>query len=275
MTSILISSDNPSMGKAIARQVGEALGYDLVGDALLSEVVGTTGISKRDFEKALGLEGPPPRPGRGMGAGLVALQAALTERLLGDNLVVDGLGAHLHVRGVSHILTIRILADFRSRAHHLAVDRKISPRAARRLLERRERQIQQWSLSVFGVDETNPSTYDMVINLGNIDEERAVKTIADTAGDRKFVSMTYSMKCLENLALADRVRARLVADFPGVEVGAEDGVVKLLLAKRWFGWQRTVETLRETVGKVPGVDGVEIHTAPLTKREGEADMTGS
>jgi hypothetical protein len=253
MTSILVSSDNPSVGKEIARQVGDALDYDTVGDALLSEVVQKSGIPARDLEKVLGL----------------------TERLLSDNVVVAGLGAHLHVRGISHILNVRILSDVRSRAHHLAVERKIAPRAARKMLERRERRIQEWSLSTFGVDETSPSSYDMVISLGNIDEKRAVTTIVDTAGDRKFKPMTYSRKCLENLALADRVRARLVSDFPGVEVVAEDGLVKLKLAKRWFGWQRAAETLREMVGKIEGVDGVEIHSSALPRRASGADMTGS
>jgi cytidylate kinase len=276
MTSILVSSDNPSVGKEIARQVGDALDYDTVGDALLSEVVQKSGIPARDLEKVLGLGVEiPKKPSRQIMSGLVAIQATLTERLLSDNVVVAGLGAHLHVRGISHILNVRILSDVRSRAHHLAVERKIAPRAARKMLERRERRIQEWSLSTFGVDETSPSSYDMVISLGNIDEKRAVTTIVDTAGDRKFKPMTYSRKCLENLALADRVRARLVSDFPGVEVVAEDGLVKLKLAKRWFGWQRAAETLREMVGKIEGVDGVEIHSSALPRRASGADMTGS
>lgn len=276
MTSILVSSDDVSVGNAIAEKVADALGFDIVGDGLLSEVVAARGIPRRDLERVLGLGGEiPETPGRRIMGGLVALQSALTERLLTDKVVVDGLGAHLHVRGVAHIFNVRILSDLRSQAHRLAVEKHITPRAARKRLERREQRIRDWSLETFGVDETSPSSYDMVINLGNIDETRAVTTIVDTAGDKRFVPMTYSQKCLADLALADRVRSELVSDFPGIAVAAEDGLVKLRLAKRWFGWQRTVKTLRERVGKVKGVDGVAIHTSTLPSRAPEADATGT
>ncbi len=274
MTSILISSDNPSVGKQIARSVSEALDYEYLGDELILELVGKDRLSLDDLGKLLGRNARPQIPSGRLRERLVHLQAALTERLLGDDVVVEGLGAHLHVRGVSHVLNVRILSDMRSRAHHLAVDREISPRAARKLLEKQARRLQQWSLATFGVDETSPASYDMMITLGTIDEERAVTTIADMARDRKFQPMTYSRKCLENLALVNRVRLTLIADYPGVEVAAEDGLVRLRMAKRWFGWQRIVESLRDVVGKVQGVDGVEIYTSMLPSRSA-ADMTGT
>lgn len=275
MTSILVSSDNQSVSKQIAEAVSKTLEYTYVGDDLILDQVGKNRLSRDDLDRLFGEEARPQIPSGRLLKRLVALQTALSERLLGDNVVVDGLGAHLHVRGVSHVLTVRVLSDMRSQAHHLAVDKRISPRSARKLLEKQARHIQQWSLSTFGVDETSPATYDMVLTLGTIDADRAVTTIVDMAKDRKFQPMTYSLKCLENLALADRVRAGLIADYPGVDVVAEDGLVRLRLAKRWFGWQRVVESLRARVGKVDGVEGVEIYTSALPIRGPTTDMTGT
>ena len=275
MTSILVSSDNPSVSKQIAEAVSAALEYEYVGDDLVLERVGKDRLSKDDLGRLLGKEIRPQIPSGRLMKRLVLLEAALSELLLGDNVVVDGLGAHLHIRGISHVLNVRVLSDMRSQAHHLAVDKRISPRSARKLLEKQARHIQQWSLLTFGVDETSPATYDIVMTLGTIDADRAVATIVDMAKDRKFQPMTYSRKCLENLALADRVRASLIADYPGVKVVAEDGLVRLRLAKRWFGWQRVVESLRDRVGKVEGVDGVEIYTSALPSHTPTTDMTGT
>lgn len=276
MTSVLISSDNENVSNQIAKQVGETLGYDYVGDELLANVAEKHGISERDIRRTLGPDSRGLRkPSKRLKASLVYLEAALSERLLSDNIVIDGLGAHLHIRGIAHILNIRILWDVRSLTHRLAVEKKISPKAARKIMERREKQVQQWSLSTFGVDETSPSSYDMVISLGNIDEERAVKTISDMAKDRKFQPMTYSLKCLDNLALADRVSAALVSSFPKVNVTAQDSTVKLQLSKRWFGWQDTVESLRDIVSKVNGVEGIEIHTSALPSEMPWADASNA
>jgi len=262
MTSILISSDTASVGERVSKAVADALGFACLGRELLAEVAEAHGVKERDLVSAMGFLAPDARSlGKAGRMGLVFIAGAVLERLKGDNLVVDGLGAHLYVREIPHILSVRILSDVQSHTHRLAARRGISPKKARKLLERWERQAKHRSMDVFGVDETSPGSYDMVISLGNIDEERAVKTIAETAGDRKFQTMTYSRKCLADQALAGRIRVALLQRHPKVRVAARDGTAVLVLPGRWGGWRKAAEALKTEVGKIPGVEFVEVHRA--------------
>lgn len=86
----------------------------------------------------------------------------------------------------------------------------------------------------FNLDEMDPSQYDLVISLSQIDQDKAVKIITDTVSYRRFSPMTYSIKCLEDNELASRVRMALLERFPDVRVRANGGklVVETTALKR-------------------------------------------
>jgi predicted dinucleotide-utilizing enzyme len=156
---------------------------------------------------------------------------------------------------------VRVLSPPEALAGELSTESVASPEKAKKIVKRYEEQRKSWSVGTFNLDETDPSNYDMVISLAQIDPDEAVKTIADTAGYRKFQPMTYSVKCLKDKELAGRVRVLLMNKFPDVKVKADGStvVVETKAVKREK--RKRTEAIKELAGSVEGVSYVEVHVA--------------
>jgi len=251
---IILSSDSVEMEKEIAQKTGSALGYDLLDRRLLSVVESRYEIPLDKLEWALEELASSRRQSVDLQRQALAyIQATILEELLKDNLVCHGLGAHLYVLGVSHALRVRILAA----PEELMED--MSTEKARDRVDRRRKLRQNWSLALYGLDETDPSQYDLVISLSQIDTEEAVKIITQTAGYRRFAPMTYSINCLRDAELASRVRARLWEQFPNVKVRAKGGTVVVETKGALRNKMKTAATIKEVVQPMEGVDYVEVH----------------
>ncbi|RJX29912.1 MAG: cytidylate kinase-like family protein [Desulfarculus sp.] len=259
MSLIAISADSYPQGLDIAQRTAAALGYGLLGRELLAQVAADRGLPQEQLVQALeetpGFFGMRTRRQQEL---LLHIQAACLERLLADNLVCYGLGAHLYLVGVSHALRVRVLAEPQQRAAELAALRGLPPERAAKLLERQDQERRRWSSQFFQADEMDPAQYDMVLSLGNLEPEKAVEIICDAAGYRKFQAMTYSRKCLQDKALAARVLAKLMPRFPDIRLQASDGTVVAQVQSLKRDQRKKQEAVRELASQVPGVSYVEV-----------------
>src|SRR4030043_1096184 len=207
MPVVTLSSDSHPLGREIAVRAATALGYDCVDREILSAVADRHHVPQTDLHKALE-ESPSPFgiSSKNHARYLAYIEEATLAVLLKDHVVCSGLAAHLYVRGISHVLEVRILADPQKFAGEISSGRTPSFEKVSALLKRRERFRRRWSLAAYRVDETDPSVYDMVISLTRIDPDEAVHTLVETTGYRKFKPMTYSLKCLKDKALAGTAR---------------------------------------------------------------------
>jgi len=258
MTAIIISSDDHDACEEIAAQVAEALGYRCVGRSLLKEVAARHKVPQEKLVRALD-RSSVRITSKSRNLLLAYVQAATLEQIVEDDVVCAGLAAHLYIKDVSHVLMVRVLSDADARVSRLARQKKITPRKAKKIVERERAHRARWSVETFGVDETAASVYDMVISLGQIETDKVVEVIRDMAGYRKFQRMTYSRKCLQDLALASKVRAALLSRFPGARVKAdgETAIVHVKCSKRQK--LKIAETIKQTAGEIPGVSLVEVH----------------
>jgi hypothetical protein len=260
MPSIIISSDSAPISRKIAQDVAGELGYSYLGSEFLDEVAERYGARELDLARALQARGA--RLGilnRTRETNLCYIQAAVLERFCVPGIVCDGLGAHLYLREIPHVMNVRVLEDLKRQTNRLAAEEGVSPGRIRRRLERRADRRRRWSVEVFGVDESNPANYDMVISLGQIESDRVVKTICSTIGDRRFTEMTYSKKRVADRVLECRIRATLIKSHPAVKIAARDGTVTLGLARRGPGWRKRAEKVKHLVEDVDGVKYVEVH----------------
>jgi len=192
---------------------------------------------------------------------LACIQEATLGQLLGDNVVCHGLAAHLYVLGVSHALKVRVLSDPEELAGQLSTEAGGLAEKIKKLLKRQDAQRKRWSLEAFQLDEIDPSNYDMVISLSQIDPDEAVKTIANMTAYRKFQPMTYSIKCLRDKELASRVRMALMERFPDVRVQADGGTIVVETKAMKREKQKRTEAIKELAGGIAGVSYVEVHVA--------------
>ena len=244
MPVIAISADNPETGKMIAGQVAQRLNYELVDRDYLPEVARQFGVSQDDLVQALdqppGLLAMRPRRRREL---LNMIQAACLEKAEQDNVVCQGLAAHLYLQGVSHALRIRIVNQ---------PGREAGPG---------EQERRRWSQEFFDCDQTDASSYDLVLSLATVEPEKAVDVICDMAGYRKFQAMTYSRQCLTDKILASRVRLKLMPVFPGIQVQSSHGTVVASLSSRAPGLSKKKTEVRRMASEVPGVNYVEVHVS--------------
>lgn len=262
MPKIIISSDSYKTGREIGEKTAKATGYDYVDRQILGPVCEKYDVQEEELVRAL--EETPSFLGLSSklrNKYFAYIQEATLEQLLDDNVVCHGLAAHLYVMGVSHALKVRVLSDPGTLVQKLSSEMGASPDKVKKLQKKNEAHRKKWSLEAFNLDETDPSNYDIIISLSQIDPDEAVKTIADMAGYRKFQPMTYSIKCLKDKELASRVRVVLMERFPDVRVQADGStvVVETKAVKREK--RKRTESIKELAGAVEGVGYVEVYIA--------------
>jgi cytidylate kinase len=261
MSIIIIASDDRLMEERIAGNVAGDKGYALLDRAFLDDIGARHQVDPDKLRDAL--ETAPsafnPLSTRQWRHMLACIESGVLERMLSDNIVCWGLAAHLYVKGVSHAMKIRVLCGKKQAVANIAEQKGISPEKAERRLEAELKKRKKWSVAAYQSDETDLSRYDMVINLDQIDPVEAVRTITGASDYRKFQSMTYSTKCLTDLALAARVREVILQETDDVDVQARDGaIVVYIRAPRWRK-RRMVADMKEKVRRVDGVGYVEVH----------------
>ena len=260
MPVIAISADSVETGQEISQKVAQTLGWEHLGREILPGLAMSQNIPESELIKALdetpGFFGMRSRRKKRL---INLIQTACLEKLLDDNLVCFGLGAHLYVRGVSHVIRVRIITGRQSRAEQLSKTENMPVERAAKLLARRDENQKRCSLELFNVDETDPANYDIIINLDTIEPQNAVDLICETAAYPRFQAMNYSRKCLRDKALASRVHQELVERFPEIRIAANDGTVVAQVKSLKREQRRKQKIVREIAEQVPGVDFVEVH----------------
>ncbi len=261
MSIIIISSDSPEIEKKTAELIAGSLGYGKIDrDGVLPKAAERYGNSVDDFIKAL-----EKRPSvfkssiRQWNLLLSYIQEETVEELRKDNLVCHGLAAHLYVLGISHVLRVRILSKKDEKLREVMAHTGIAKQAAEKLLDKEKKYRARWSSDLYHMDETDSSRYDLSISLDNIDLEDAIKMIEETISYRRFKAMTYSVRCMEDLAIVSRARAILIKRFPDVRIQASGGrlIISLLSLKREK--MKKTKIIKEMTNNIEGVDYVEVH----------------
>ncbi|MDY6830429.1 MAG: cytidylate kinase family protein [Thermodesulfobacteriota bacterium] len=260
MSIIIISSDIAETEAMIAGAIAEEKGYALLDRRVLHAAANRYGVKPERLNDALErrpslLRRLPPRQWRYY---LACIEAEVLDRLLADNIICRDVGAHLYVNGVSHAMKIRVLAG--KQACREAAEREGgSLEKAEKQRSRINRRRTAWSMAAYQKDEADPAGYDLVVSLDQIDPVEAVRTIVGASAYRKFQSMTYSTKCLTDLALAAQVRAALLKSMSDMQVQARDGSVVVTTRALNRRKRETVEAIKQLAGQIPGVGYVEVH----------------
>jgi cytidylate kinase len=269
MSIIILSSDSVQAADQIGRATADAIGYKCLGPDMLPDIAARYDTPVDKLAEALGKCNSAWRRIRAkrMTQLLAYIEAEVLDRLKADHIVCWGLAAHLYVQGVSHALKVRLLADNEQQTERIAAERGISILKAAKQLQNETRKLEQWSLSTFGQNEADPAMYDLVINLGQIDPDEAVRALSAAVGYRKFQPMTYSMKSLAESALAAKVKTKLLESMSDIRVQARDGRVVVTSKALKRERLKKAAAIKELAGQVEGVEFVEVHLINYVIRE--------
>ena len=269
MPIIIISSETEESARQIAPAAAEALGYQCLGPEILPDIAAECSVPEEKLYQALGHIRPTFKRMRAKRRAqlLAHLEAAVLDRLMADNIVCWGVAAHLYLQGVSHAMKVRLLADRKRQAEKSAAEQSITTKRAEKSIQDAIRKQTQWAQSAYELDESDPSMYDLVVNLEQIDPDEAVRTITGAVAYRKFKPMTYSIKTLAENALAAKVKTKLLDTMSDVRVQARDGKVVVTSKALKRERQKKAATIKELAGKVDGVEFVEVHLINYVIRE--------
>jgi cytidylate kinase len=259
MSIIAISRGTFSGGEALAKSVAERLGYRCLGrEENLDAVVKMYRVPTEGFAAAM--EKRPAFWERVLGersAYLAIVRATLCEQSGGDNLVYHGYLGHRLLAGISHVIGVRVIADREFRVQAAMQQQRLGPDKALAYVEKVDRERQEWTRFLFGVDWNDSQLYEAVLNLSRMSLETASETVVNLTRGDEFRATAESLKAMQNLTVQSRVAAVLATDFrtrdTEVEVTAADGIVTVTGTTRWPEVERAVPAV---VGGVEGVKEV-------------------
>ena len=256
MAIITISRGSYSRGKEVAEKLAHKLGYACISRDILLEASDEFNIPEIKLIRALH-DAPSvlERFRHGKERYVSYLRSALLQHAKKDNLVYHGLAGQYFLRGIPHVLKVRILADIEDRVAEEVKREGISAEKARYILLKDDEERRRWGLQVYGTDTWDSRLYDMVLNIKALTVTDAVDIISSVVAKPCFRTTPEAQKTVNDLALATRVQATLARIAPKLVVTANHTAVFIRNGEE-------IPTLSEDVideikRTAAGIDGVE------------------
>lgn len=287
MPIVTISRESYSPGKEVAEKVAQRLGFACVSGDVLGQASEEFDVPEAKLLRAV-RDAPAilDRFTFGKERYLAYFQAALLEHFQKDNVVYHGLAGHYVVRGVPHVLKVRIIGKLDDRvaavmqrasvfeqaassmsglsgqglslpASHQAVSRE----KALRILETSDEARRKWGMHLYGIDTHDPILYDLVIHINKLDVDDAADAICYAAGLKQFQATPESQQAIDDLLLAALVKARLIEQHPRVNVSAHAGNVYVAIEG---GSPSDEHAIQDALRQIQGAKKVDVDLFPFT-----------
>jgi len=265
MAIITISRGSYSKGKEVAEKVAECMGYQCISREILLEASEHFNIP--EIKLAHSLHDAPSILERftyGKERYLAYITAAFLEHVHQDNVVYHGLAGQFFLKGVSHVLKARILAELEDRVALEMERENVTKEQALERLRKDDHERRQWSLHLFGVDTWDPSLYDLVLHVHKLRVDDIARIICESAQLEQFKATRESQAILDNLLLAAQVRARLAHDYPMVQAHADAGVVTIDARFNLTEEPGLADKIKEVALQTPGVKEARVRAHPTS-----------
>ena len=238
MAIIVISHEIGAGGPEIGQALGERLGYRCVGQDLIVDVARRYGLLE---EKLSHLDEAKPSLFERFDAEtrryITVIQTALYEFAEHDNVILLGRGGQWLLRGIPHVLRVRVMAPFDLRMKRLAkkmagqMGEQTNQRTVTDMVRRDDMEKIGRMRYLYEVDIRDPALYDVVINTEKVPNDSAVEVIASLVRRPEMATSDAGSRLVSDRALASRVQVAL-ATHPETRmyrttVKAKDGVVTL------------------------------------------------
>ena len=260
MAIITISRGSYSKGKEVAEKVAARLGYNCISREVLLEASKRFNIPEMKLIRAIH-DAPSilDRFQHSKQAYISYIRSALTQRANMDNIVYHGLAGHILLKGVPHVLKVRITVNMKDRIASEMERESIGEKEALALLLKDDHERRKWTKSLYGMDPWDSSLYDLVIRIYKLSVDDAVDFVCQAACRQQFKTTDSSRHIMDDLAIACQVKASLVDHFFDVAVTSEYGNVIIYTKTRERQGQRLkkkVEILKE---EIEGINNLEVH----------------
>ncbi len=259
MSIITISRGSYSRGKEVAEKLAQALNYQCLSRDILLEASERYNIPEIKLVRAIH-DAPSilERFTYSKETYVAYIRADLLRQAKKDNLVYHGLAGHFLLKGIPHVLRVRIIADLEDRVNEEMKRENISAEEARQILLKDDEERRKWSKNLYGIDTWDPSLYDLVINIKYITVNGAVDLIKCALKDLRFQTTPEGQKLVDEMALAAEIEAAFIQDIPSIQVEAKENEVFIYLRKDLCKDEELMSRIKRRAVSVAGFD-VKIH----------------
>lgn len=257
MPIVTISHEIGAGGPEIGQQLADRMGYRYVDHELISDAARRYGLLE---EKLSHLDESKPSLFERFDAEtrryITVIQTALYDFAEHDNVVLMGRGGQWLLRGIPHVLRVRVMAPFDVRVKRLGkklagpMGEQTNPRTVTELVRRDDAEKAGRMRYLYEVGITDPALYDLVINTEKLSVAAAVGLIGGVLGQTELATTPAAVQLVADRSLASRVQVAL-ATHPEtrryrITVEARSGVVTL----------EGTAAMDEATEVARGVDGV-------------------
>ncbi len=257
MPIVTISHEIGAGGPEIGQQLADRMGYRYVDHELISDAARRYGLLE---EKLSHLDESKPSLFERFDAEtrryITVIQTALYDFAEHDNVVLMGRGGQWLLRGIPHVLRVRVMAPFDVRVKRLGkklagpMGEQTNPRTVTELVRRDDAEKAGRMRYLYEVGITDPALYDLVINTEKLSVAAAVGLIGGVLEQTELATTPAAAQLVADRSLASRVQVAL-ATHPEtrryrITVEARSGVVTL----------EGTAAMDEATDVARGVDGV-------------------
>ena len=238
MAIITISHEMGAGGPEIGMSLAKRLGYRYVDQELIQDAVRRYGLAE---EKLSHLDESKPTLFERFDAEtrhyITILQTTLLEFAEGDNAVLMGRGGQWLLRGIPHVLRVRVIAPFEQRVRQWmkrtaeVTGESTTQRATADFVRRDDSEKSGRMRYLYEVDVRDPSLYDLVVNTDKLSIDAAVEMVAATLQRPELVTTPEAQQLVTDRALASRIQVALATNPETrkyrITVEAKSGLVTL------------------------------------------------
>lgn len=232
MAIIAICRGTKSGGTQMAECLAERLGYASLGREVLQDAAVQLGVSAELLEQKM--SGRPPlwsRFSTMRRTYIVAVQAALAERVVEGNLVYHGLAGGLLLRKAPATLCIRLIAPLQQRVRAVMAESEMDADTAEQYIADMDAARARWVKAMYGEDIMDPNLYDLVINLDPTTVQGACAIASKIVAQPEFAITDDVKSALYDFLTACRVKLALVSDTElralDLDVEVDSGVAEI------------------------------------------------
>ncbi len=218
MAIITISRGTMSGGKRLAEMLEKNLGYRCISREIIIRATDDYGVPESKLFDAI-QKGPSffQKFTFERERYLAYIQASLCEYAKDDNLIYHGHAGHFLLKGISHVLKIRIVASMTYRIKAAIEQFNFSEKDAAKYIDRVDKERVKWTKFLYGKDWRSPELYDIVFNLEGADLEFVSEMVQHAAKQPPFLATSESRKAMHDLLTVSKVRASL-AGIPNIRL---------------------------------------------------------
>ena len=271
MSIISISRGSYSRGKEVAEKLARKLGYECISRDILLEASDEFNIPEIKLIRAIhDATSVLERFTHGKERYISYIHASLLQHVRRDNIVYHGLAGQFFLSNIPHVLKVRIIADMQDRVNEEMRRENISAEKALYVLNKDDAERRKWGLQIYGIDTWDSRLYDIVLHIGKLTIEDAVELLFETSQKPNFQTTPESLKMVNNLALASKVKADMVIIAPKIHVTADGGRIYINGLEQIIG-KKNLAKIREIAMGTEGVEEVIFNEKVLREQHGHVN----